>query len=286
MSDAATHYDRVTAGWRLIFGEHLHFGLFGGELQTLTAATGLFGGELQTLTTATERLCDRLAELAGVHADDRVVDVGCGTGAPAVRLAQRTGCQVVAVTNSKEGATAAIRKAADAGLTDKIQVLECDALATNLPAQSASVAWVMESSHLFAAKDHLFTELHRLLAPGGRLILCDIIDRSPAKARPQRADLATLRLMQRVFGPLRIVTLAQYRELLAASGFRVDVTEDVTDACLATMSAWRANLATHRQELAALWPAADIEAFETCSVEIEAAMRAGRIGYGVVAATR
>jgi cyclopropane fatty-acyl-phospholipid synthase-like methyltransferase len=43
-----------------------------------------------------------LAELARVKAAGRVLDVGCGIAAPALRIAHRYGCRVTGVNISRE----------------------------------------------------------------------------------------------------------------------------------------------------------------------------------------
>ena len=42
-------------------------------------------------------MVDRIAQIAGTRSDRRVLDLGCGLGGPARRLAGRVGCRVVGV---------------------------------------------------------------------------------------------------------------------------------------------------------------------------------------------
>ncbi|MDQ4005176.1 MAG: methyltransferase domain-containing protein, partial [Actinomycetota bacterium] len=54
------------------------------------------GGEFPEHWSGPPELVDRSALLAGTRRDDRILDVGCGVGGPARRLAAM-GCRVVAV---------------------------------------------------------------------------------------------------------------------------------------------------------------------------------------------
>jgi cyclopropane fatty-acyl-phospholipid synthase-like methyltransferase len=69
----AAYFDLITDDGRLFFGDSFHFGYFPGGRQTLT----------QALDAHTDLVC----ELAGIRPGMRVLDVGCGIGEPARRIA-------------------------------------------------------------------------------------------------------------------------------------------------------------------------------------------------------
>lgn len=75
-------YDRMGAFFATLFGEHIHFGIWDENDDSL-------------MSKAQIRLTDRLIDLLNPHSDEYLLDVGCGTGHPAQRLAQRTGGRVL-----------------------------------------------------------------------------------------------------------------------------------------------------------------------------------------------
>jgi len=76
-----------------------------------------FGGSLDD---AQVRKLDCLIELARVRPEHTVLDVGCGWGGLAIRLAQTTGCRVVGITLSKEQKDWAEKRVAALGLEGRI----------------------------------------------------------------------------------------------------------------------------------------------------------------------
>ena len=100
--EPAAHYDRVTAAWGMLLGHELHYGYFA-------------SGD-EDLPTATAALTSRMIDNARFEAGQRVLDVGCGTGAPACRLAADFGVEVLGVTTSEVGVAAATDRARLAGL--------------------------------------------------------------------------------------------------------------------------------------------------------------------------
>lgn len=107
---------------------------------------------------------DRLAAAGDLDAR-RVLDIGCGTGAVAVHLARRHGCAVVGVDLSSE--MLAVARAKQGGSVRFEQ-----ARAEELPFANGSfdrAIMVSVVHHLDAPK--AFAEVHRVLAPGGRLVI-------------------------------------------------------------------------------------------------------------------
>ena len=99
--DPAAHYDRVTDAWRLLLGEELHYGVFDDADDPLPVATAA--------------LTARMVDAAELAAGQRVLDVGCGTGAPACALVEAHGVEVLGITTSEVGVARARERAAARG---------------------------------------------------------------------------------------------------------------------------------------------------------------------------
>jgi 27-O-demethylrifamycin SV methyltransferase len=171
--EPAAHYDRVDSAWRLIMGEEFHYGYF--ERPDLP------------LERATAALTQRMRERAAIVAGDRILDVGCGTGRQACDLAADFDVSVLGITTSSRGVEAANGLAAERGL-DNARFEQRDGTDNGLDDEQFDVAWVLESSHLMRDRQGLLRECVRVLAPGGRLVLCDIIRRREIPFAEVRAD--------------------------------------------------------------------------------------------------
>ncbi len=269
--DPTEHYDRVTDPWTLLLGDELHYGVFERGDEPLPEATA-------TLTT-------RMVEAAQLSPGVGVLDVGCGTGAPACRLVQDHGAEVLGITTSSVGVERASARAAAAGLAHA-RFEQRDGTATGLPDAAFDRVWVLESSHLMRDKGRLLAECARVLRPGGRLVLCDIVRRRDipfTELRDRRDEFATLRT---AFGDAHMEPLEAYASVLATEGLEVERLDDLTDRTLPTFGRWRENARTHREEVLDALGTELLEAFERSTHLLEAFWHDGTLGYGLLSARK
>jgi ubiquinone/menaquinone biosynthesis C-methylase UbiE len=123
-----------------------------------------------------------VADLAGVGPGDRVLDVGCGPGG-AAREAARRGAEVTGV----DPARLMLRlgrylSASRAG--HNIVFVAGTAEALPVADRAVTVAWAISSAHHWPDVPAGLRELHRVLAPGGRLVIAE------STARPGAHGLA------------------------------------------------------------------------------------------------
>ncbi|WP_354697394.1 27-O-demethylrifamycin SV methyltransferase [Paraconexibacter sp. AEG42_29] len=268
----ADHYDRVTAAWGLLLGEELHYGVFSDGISGLADATG----EL------TRRMIDG-GQIAGA---ENVLDVGCGTGAPAVRLAQEFGVHVTGITTSSEGIAAATARAAAAGVSERTRFEQRDGMANGLPDAAFDRVWVLESSHLMRRRDRLIAENARVLKPGGRMVLCDLVLQRPLDLAEVRRLREPLTLLRAVYGDARMEQVSEYRRLAEASGLRVDEEHDLTELTRPTFDAWAANAVRHHDEVVALIGEQATRDFaDSCDV-LRGFWDDGTLGYALIAAVK
>jgi len=76
-----------------------------------------------TLAEAQEARLDRVCEALDLGPDDHLLEIGTGWGALAVHAASRYGCRVTTTTISEEQRDGALRRVADAGVSDLVTVL-------------------------------------------------------------------------------------------------------------------------------------------------------------------
>lgn len=270
--EPAAHYDRVHAAWRLIMGEEFHYGLFA------TPAT--------PLADATSALTARMTDGAALSPGERVLDVGCGTGRQACDLAADEGVSVLGITTSASGVAAAAQLAARRGLSAHACFEQRDGTDNGLPDASFDVAWVLESSHLMRDRAGLLGECVRVLRPGGRIVLCDIIRRRQipfAEVRARRQEFATLRA---AFGDAHMEPLELYTDRLRELGMTILHATDISDPTLPTLAAWRANCTAHASELAGLIGARGVDEFVRSTHILESFWKDATLGYGILAAAK
>jgi 27-O-demethylrifamycin SV methyltransferase len=268
--DPSETYDRVTAAWLMLLGEEFHYGVFN---------TGD-----EPLDVATAELTARMAAGARFGAGLSVLDVGCGTGAPAITMARRHHVKVTGITTSAVGVAAATKRAQEAGLSDAVHFEQRDGTDNGFPDESFDRVWALESSHLMRARERLISECARVLKPGGRLVLCDLIrhrDIPFAEVRERRRDFATLRA---AFGDAHMEPLADYHRYAEAQGLVVDQLDDLTQATLPTFDRWRLNATEHRHEVVAALGQDGWETFVRACDILEGFWRDGTMGYGLIAA--
>jgi 27-O-demethylrifamycin SV methyltransferase len=270
--DPESHYDRVTDAWGLLLGEDLHYGIFADGDEDLPTATGA--------------LTARMAEASQLAPGLEVLDVGCGTGGPAVLLARDHGVHVTGITTSEVGVAAAQERAASEGLADRTRFERRDGMDNGFPDRSFDRAWVLESSHLMRDRDRLIAECARVLRPGGRMALCDIVLRRPMPFEEVKRLRVPLALLREVFGDARMEPLSRYAELARTNRLEVVEEVDLTAPTRATFARWRENAAVHRDEVVRSLGEDDWQRFvDSCDV-LEGFWDDGTLGYGLLAAVK
>jgi tocopherol O-methyltransferase len=217
------YYDTTLDLYEELWGEHVHHGFWDeGE------RPGAAGADRHE---ATDRLVRELVAYAGLPEGAHVLDVGCGIGGPALYLAGTLGCSVVGVTLSAQQAGRATEKAREAGLGDRAEFHQLDAMHTGFPDDSFDVIWAVESLMHIEEREAFFAEALRLLRPGGRLAIATWSVRDGALAEDER-NLVDQILKHQVMPSFS--SLEEHERLARAAGFAtvssVDWTANVANS--------------------------------------------------------
>jgi 27-O-demethylrifamycin SV methyltransferase len=272
IDDPVEHYDRITRAWQYLLGDDFHFGYFHDDTSSLDAAT--------------ENLTTLLAERGSFGPDLKVLDVGCGIGNPACLLAEQYGCHVTGISTSGTGVEHARRRAHERGSSDRVSFLIADGMNNGLPPGSFDRIWVLESSHLMPRKDTLLAECARVMRPGARLALCDII-------LPQELPMATVLSraqefihLNYAFGRAKMETLSTYRTFAERAGLRVIESTDISDQTFRTFAEWSDRVEQNAEQVRALIGDDGLEHFRA-SCRILPSLWSQRIlGYGLLIAQK
>jgi ubiquinone/menaquinone biosynthesis C-methylase UbiE len=166
-----------------------------------------------------------LARLAALRPGERVLDVGGGLGGPARTLAGERGCHVTVLDLTEEYCHAGETLTARVGLADRVAFRHGDATAMPFADAAFDAVWTQHSSMNIADKAALYREVYRVVRPGGRLALHEIM---AGPARPIHFPVPWARDPAISF----LRPPAEVRALLAATGFREVAWADVTGLSL------------------------------------------------------
>ena len=109
-------------------------------------------------------------------AGSRVLDVGSGLGGPSRSLALEFGCHVTGLDLVDEYCQVATMLARRLGLESKVSYLQGNAI--DMPFEDAAFdfLWTQHVSMNISDKDKLYSEMWRVLKPGGKLAIYDIVE--------------------------------------------------------------------------------------------------------------
>jgi len=112
-----------------------------------------------------------LGEYLRLGPESRVLDLACGQGGPALLLAQTFGCAVVGVERSPEFVAAARTRVAEAGLEERIEIVEGDASAFPLEPEAWDAALCLGASFVFHDLTGTLAALTPAVHPGGFVVV-------------------------------------------------------------------------------------------------------------------
>ena len=179
----------------------------------------LLGGELHPGGTALTR---RAYDLIGLDADDRLLDVGSGDGTSVLLAAREHGCRAVGVEYANGAVREANGRAAKLGLEQRVEFVSADAAELPFAGRAFDAAISECSLAVFADKPSAVDEMHRVLRPGGRLALSDVVAEVDRLPDALRGALGAVACLGEALPP------GAHRELLEAAGFELVAEEDHT----------------------------------------------------------
>jgi SAM-dependent methyltransferase len=180
------------------------------------AVQWLLGGELHPGGVALTR---RTLELAELQTGERLLDVACGAGTSAVLAASDFAAEVTGVEYGEDAVLSARAAASASGLGEQARFIQGDA--ERLPVADDQFDVVLCECALctFPDQQRSVAEFRRVLRPGGRLALSDVVVESGPLATALTGAMATVVCLD---GAL---SSAGYRRLLHQGGLNVKRTE-------------------------------------------------------------
>jgi 27-O-demethylrifamycin SV methyltransferase len=266
------HYNIVVDAWGYLLGEDLHYGYFTSDDEVHSEAT--------------DKLTHEMLGLAQLTPSLSVLDVGCGTGKAACRMALQVGCSVLGISPSTACISKATKLAIASGVSDLAVFRIGDGTRLDMEDSSFDCVWVMESSHLMYDKAALVSECARVLRPGGRLILCDVMLRNKLSLQQVIDHRDEFLLLAEVFGRAIMQTSSYYREQMTLQHLQIEACRDISAQVYPTFEKWRENALLNRSKVEELiggdaWR----QFYESCGVLTQFWERQV-LGYYIIAALK
>jgi cyclopropane fatty-acyl-phospholipid synthase-like methyltransferase len=195
-----------------------------------------------------------------------VLDIGSGTGGPAIYLAQQTGCRVTGIDAAPvQHAQAA---AAAAKLTDQVEFIAGDLFTARFRECSFDAIVSRDAFISIANQERLFRICWRLLRPGGRMACTTIVRLDETIDRPHDVSLM----------PWPLPTSDDYRALALQGGLRILAVEDMTTTFREVSARWLGSLAVWEEELIAELGYRDFDMLQATIGQLAEWATQGRIG--------
>ncbi len=235
-----------------------------------------YGEDLGQSSWLTAREWLEFADQLGIGPDAHVLEVGSGSGGPAVYLAAARECRVTGVDINEHGVRNARALAEGRGLSQRVRFEVVDA-GQPLPFPDGCFDAVVSNDAMchIANRAAALREWHRVLRPGGRALFTDAMVLTGIVSHEELATRSSI-------GFYLFVPPGVNEALLREAGFAVVGVQDVTANAAEIASRWHDARVRHREPLLAREGEANfdgLQRFLRCVHTLSAERRLSRQAY-------
>jgi SAM-dependent methyltransferase len=216
------------------------------------------------------------ADQAHVREHGHVLEVGCGSGGPAVYLATARGCLVTGIDLNEHGVRNGEHLAAVKGVADRVTFQVVDA-SKPLPFPPAAFDAVLSNDAMchIANRLEVLAEWHRVLRPHGRMLFTDAMIVTGLLSQEELAVRSSI-------GWYFFLPPGENERLIRRAGFTLLSSEDVTASAELIAQRWHGAREEYREELIAREGEANfagLQRFLACVHRLSAERRLSRYCY-------
>ncbi len=168
-----------------------------------------------------------LSEFLSVHPGSNLLDIGCGIGGPARFIAERFVCHVHGIDLTEEYCKTAELLNRLCGLDKRIKITHGNALSLPYDNQSFDTVWTQHTSMNIADKNKFYSEIHRVLKPGGMFLFHDIFSSESIHSKEEREILLPVPWASKPEHN-HLVQGEIIRDILGDLGFHREIWSDIT----------------------------------------------------------
>lgn len=222
---------------------------------------------------------DLFIEWLGLGSEDRLLDIACGSGGPTLRIAEKSGCDVVGIDIHADAVETARNAALERGLGSRASFRQVDGSGV-LPFDDATfdaLTCIDAINHL-PDRPRVLAEWYRVMKPGGRLLFTDPIVVTGPLTHEEISVRASI-------GFFLFVPAGSDEAMLEEAGFEIRERADRTENMAEMASRWRLARDRHEEELRGLEGEKNFEGqqtfFDICA-RLAGERRLSRLAYCAV----
>jgi cyclopropane-fatty-acyl-phospholipid synthase len=217
--------------------------------ETMTYSSGVFPSAEATLADASRGKYDRLLTKLGVSDEHSVLEIGSGWGGFALRAVEQTGCRVTTTTISAAQHAEASKRFREAGLADRITLLDHDWRDLDGSFDRVVSIEMLEAVHP-RNYDRYFETIERCLRPDGLValqVIC-VPDRRYERARNTEDFIRRFVFPGGFLPSLGAIS----RSVAASTRLQIVDVEDLSAHYAETLHRWRRRFDERTERLEAL----------------------------------
>ena len=218
----------------------------------------------------------RFADRLGIDANTNVLEVGSGSGGPAVYLAAARGCRLTGVDINEHGVRNSAALADARGLSGRVEFEAVDA-SKPLPFPDGRFDVVVSNDAICHIRDRggVLRDWYRVLRPGGRVLFTDALVLTGIMSHDEIATRSSI-------GFYLFVPPGENERLLRDAGFEVVSVEDVTANAATVAGRWHDARERQREVLVTREGQANfdgLQKFLSCVHTVSEQRRLSRFAY-------